>query len=65
LPYLAALALAIFGVAYSNFSGHAINGYWEFSKLRLWKVSRVGHGQSNLRWSAKLFTPRRLRVYPQ
>ena len=30
LPYLAVLALAIFGVAYSNFSGHPINGYWEF-----------------------------------
>lgn len=30
LPYVAALALAIFGVAYSNFSGHSINGYWEF-----------------------------------
>jgi hypothetical protein len=30
LPYVAALALAIFGVAYSSFSGHAINGYWEF-----------------------------------
>jgi hypothetical protein len=29
-PYVAALALAIFGVAYSNFSGHPINGYWEF-----------------------------------
>jgi hypothetical protein len=30
LPYVAALALAIFGVAYSNFSGHPIDGYWEF-----------------------------------
>ena len=30
LPFIAALALAIFGVAYSSFSGHAINGYWEF-----------------------------------
>lgn len=30
LPYLAALALAIFGVAYSSFAGHPINGYWEF-----------------------------------
>jgi hypothetical protein len=27
LPYLAALALAIFAVAYGNFSGPAINGY--------------------------------------
>ena len=30
LPYIAALALAIFGVAYSSFSGQSINGYWEF-----------------------------------
>jgi hypothetical protein len=30
VPYIAALALAIFGVAYSSFAGHAINGYWEF-----------------------------------
>ncbi len=30
LPYIAALALAIFGVAYNNFSGRPINGYWEF-----------------------------------
>ena len=34
LPYMAALALAIFGVAYSNFSAHAINGYREFSSQR-------------------------------
>ena len=27
LPFMVALALAIFGVAYSNFSGHTINGY--------------------------------------
>jgi hypothetical protein len=30
LPYIVALALAIFGVAYSSFTGLAINGYWEF-----------------------------------
>jgi len=29
LPYIVALALAIFGVAYSSFTGLAINGYWE------------------------------------
>jgi hypothetical protein len=29
LPYIVALALAIFGVAYSSFTGSAINGYWE------------------------------------
>ena len=34
VPYVAALALAIFGVAYNNFSDHAINGYWEFSRQR-------------------------------
>src|SRR5271156_1630826 len=32
---------------------------------RIKKIILVGHGQSNLRWSAKLFTPWRLRVYPQ
>jgi hypothetical protein len=35
LPYLAVLALAIFGVAYSNFSGHPINGYWEFLAIAM------------------------------
>jgi hypothetical protein len=35
LPYLAVLALAIFGVAYSNFSGHPINGYWEFLAIAI------------------------------
>ena len=35
LPYVAALALAIFGVAYSNFSGHTINGYWEFLAIAM------------------------------
>jgi hypothetical protein len=35
LPYIAALALAIFGVAYSNFAGHAITGYWEFLAIAM------------------------------
>jgi hypothetical protein len=35
LPYLIALGLAIFGVAYSNFSGHMINGYWEFLAIAI------------------------------
>ena len=35
LPYLAVLALAIFGVAYSNFSGHPINGYWKFLAIAM------------------------------
>ena len=29
-PFLAVLALAIFGVAYTNFSGHPLKGFWEF-----------------------------------
>ena len=35
LPYMTALALAILWVAYSNFSGHAINGYWEFLAIAM------------------------------
>ena len=35
VPYVAALALAIFGVAYNNFSGHPINGYWEFLAIAM------------------------------
>jgi hypothetical protein len=35
VPYMIALALAIFGVAYSNFSGHTINGYWEFLAIAI------------------------------
>ncbi|MGH6813480.1 MAG: hypothetical protein ACREDM_14465, partial [Methylocella sp.] len=30
LPYVAVLALAIFGVAYTNISHQPLNGYWEF-----------------------------------
>lgn len=30
LPYVAVLALAVFGVAYTNISHQALNGYWEF-----------------------------------
>ena len=30
LPYIAALALAIFGVAYTNISHQPLNGFWEF-----------------------------------
>jgi hypothetical protein len=30
LPYITALALAIFGVAYTNLSGRPLNGFWEF-----------------------------------
>jgi hypothetical protein len=35
LPYIVALALAIFGVAYSSFTGLAINGYWEFLAIAM------------------------------
>ena len=35
VPYVAALALAIFGVAYNNFSGRPINGYWEFLAIAM------------------------------
>ncbi len=41
LPYVAALALAIFGVAYSNFAGHPINGYWEFLAIAIGLVCVV------------------------
>jgi len=30
LPYIAVLVLAIFGVAYTNFSNQPLSGYWEF-----------------------------------
>jgi hypothetical protein len=30
LPYVAALGLALVGVAYTNFTGQQINGFWEF-----------------------------------
>jgi len=30
LPYLILLVLAIVGIAYTNFSHQALNGYWEF-----------------------------------
>jgi hypothetical protein len=35
LPFMVALALAILGVAYSNFAGHTINGYWEFLSIAM------------------------------
>jgi hypothetical protein len=41
LPYIVALALAIFGVAYSNFTGGAINGYWEFLAVAMGVVCVV------------------------
>jgi hypothetical protein len=35
LPYVAVLGLALFGVAYMNFSGHQINGFWEFLAIAM------------------------------
>jgi hypothetical protein len=35
LPFILALTLAIFGVAYSSFSGHPINGYWELLAIAI------------------------------
>jgi hypothetical protein len=41
LPFLAILALAIAGVAYTNFSGKPLIGYWEFLALAIGVVSVV------------------------
>jgi hypothetical protein len=38
-PFLAVLALAIFGVAYTNFSGHSLKGFWEFLAVAMGFVS--------------------------
>jgi hypothetical protein len=35
LPYIAVLALAIFGVAYTNISHQPLNGYWEFLSVAM------------------------------
>lgn len=35
LPYVAVLALALFGVAYTSFSGQQLNGFWEFLAIAL------------------------------
>lgn len=59
LPYVATLALAIFGVAYSNFSGHAINGYWEFLAIAMalvcvltgWPNAPEGQTRLRLVWT--------------
>lgn len=41
LPFLALLALAIAGVAYTNFSGKPLIGYWEFLALAIGVVCVV------------------------
>jgi hypothetical protein len=35
LPYVAALALALIGVAYTNFSGRQLTGFWEFMAIAM------------------------------
>jgi len=35
LPYVAALSLAIFGVAYTNISHLPLNGFWEFMAIAM------------------------------
>jgi hypothetical protein len=35
LPYVAVLGLALVGVAYMNFSGKQINGFWEFLAIAM------------------------------
>jgi hypothetical protein len=35
LPYVVALALALVGVAYTNFSGHQLTGFWEFMAVAM------------------------------
>ncbi len=35
LPYIVALALALFGVAYTNFSGQQLNFFWEFMSVAM------------------------------
>jgi len=35
LPYLAVLALALFGVGYMNFTGQQLNGFWEFLAIAM------------------------------
>jgi hypothetical protein len=41
LPYVAALGLALVGVAYTNFIGQQINGFWEFLALAMGLVRVV------------------------
>ena len=45
-PFLAVLALAIFGVAYTNFSGHPLQGFWEFLAVAMALVCFAAGGQA-------------------
>ena len=60
LPYIAALAFAIFGVAYSSFTGGAINGYWNFWRSQRGLSASLPDGQMRLtvRLGSPSFGPR-------
>ena len=45
-PYLAALFLAIAGVAYSNISHQSLVGYWEFLAIAIGIICIVTHWNS-------------------
>jgi hypothetical protein len=59
LPYIVALALAIFGVAYSNLSRQPLNGFWEFMSLAMafvciasgWPNAPDGDARLRLVWT--------------
>ena len=58
-PFLAVLALAIFGVAYTNFSGHPLEGFWEFLAVAMalvcfatgWPNASDGQARLKLAWT--------------
>jgi hypothetical protein len=58
-PFLAVLALAIFGVAYTNFSGHPLQGFWEFLAVAMalvcfaagWPSVADGPARLKLAWT--------------
>ena len=56
LPYVVALGLAIFGVAYSNLSRQPLNGFWEFMAVAMGFVC-VASG-----WPKALDSDARLRL---
>lgn len=59
LPYVAVLALAIFGVAYTNMSHQPLNGYWEFLAVAIgvvcvatgWPRAPDRHARLRLMWT--------------
>ena len=58
-PFLAVLALAIFGVAYTNFSGQPLKGFWEFLAVAMalvcfatgWPSASDGQARLKLAWT--------------